>query len=135
MHELAEAASTSLIDNLVQSLPQPGAGFGDDDGLPSLLAFFAELKEHAGLYRSLLGPTGSAPVTEHIRRRITEAVVSDSPERRDIYPEFVAGALLGVATAWLHADHPAESADVAQQTWRLLISLTPRQSNQPEATT
>ncbi|MFC7722660.1 TetR/AcrR family transcriptional regulator [Nonomuraea recticatena] len=58
VHELAEAACTAMIDDLIESLPSPGPDSADptQDATQSLRAFFANLAEHAGLYRSLLGP-------------------------------------------------------------------------------
>src|SRR5215475_874546 len=44
-----------------------------EDPDPALTAFFTHFAEHAGLYRSLLGPAGSARVIEHVRRRTTAA--------------------------------------------------------------
>ncbi|MGJ6969766.1 TetR/AcrR family transcriptional regulator [Streptosporangium sp. G11] len=75
VHELAEAARTAMIDDLIESLPGPGPDSADaaQDATQSLLAFFANLAEHAGFYRSLLGPQGSARVIDHVRRRITAA--------------------------------------------------------------
>lgn len=77
----------------------------------------------AALYRSLLGPTGSARVIEHVRQRTTAAAriypllpaTDGIPERgaadpsdgsRDVPAAFVAGALLGVATDWLQRGCP-----------------------------
>ena len=84
VHELAEAACTAMIDNLIESLPalDPGSADPAPDPTQSLEAFFANLAEHAGLYRSLLGPQGSARVIDHIRSRIT-AAIHDSPYAPD----------------------------------------------------
>ncbi|MGW4796071.1 TetR/AcrR family transcriptional regulator, partial [Nonomuraea sp. NPDC004297] len=75
VHELAEAACTAMIDRLIEALP---GDFNSDDPAPkaieSLEEFFASLAEHAGLYRALLGPQGSARVADHIRRRSTAAI-------------------------------------------------------------
>ncbi|WP_232794128.1 MULTISPECIES: TetR/AcrR family transcriptional regulator [Pseudofrankia] len=51
VHELAEAACTAMIDDLIESLPVLGPGSTDqsEDGTRSLLAFFVNLAEHAGL--------------------------------------------------------------------------------------
>src|SRR5215475_790995 len=67
VHELAEAACTSMLDDMfgfVLALDTPRAHPADppEDPDPALTAFFAHFAEHAGLYRSLLGPAGSARV-------------------------------------------------------------------------
>ncbi|MGW0708139.1 TetR/AcrR family transcriptional regulator [Streptomyces sp. NPDC002643] len=105
VHELAEAACTSMIDDLIgvvltldpalpippdpsdapsssgdqgpSEAPGPAGDHGPaEDPDPPLTAFFAHFAEHAGLYRSLLGPTGSARVIEHVRLRTTAAAHS-----------------------------------------------------------
>src|SRR5262252_7135760 len=78
VHELAEAACTSMLDDMfgyVLALDTARAHSADfqEDPDPALTGFFAHFAAHAGLYRSLLGPTGSARVIEHVRRRTTAA--------------------------------------------------------------
>ena len=140
--ELAEAACTAIIDDLVESLPPLGPGRADPaQGSPSqqLVAFFVNIAEYANLYRSLLGPQGSARVADHIRRRITTAVhvavrvaagaeirpadtaATDSPH--DVPAAFAAGALIGVATDWLHRGCPGEPAELAERTWPLVTAI------------
>ncbi|MFC4123011.1 TetR/AcrR family transcriptional regulator [Nonomuraea zeae] len=142
VHELAEAACTAMIDHLIQSLPGPGPGETHmaPEVTQSLQDFFASLAAHAGLYRSLLGPHGSAHVADHIRRRITAAIhdrqgevppggelpeyaaaLPDTP--RDVSSAFTAGALLGVATDWLQRGCPRSPAEMAAMTWPLLSAL------------
>src|SRR5215470_4246932 len=67
VHELAEAACTSMLDDLFgfalaldTAPPHPTETPEDPD--PALTGFFTHFAEHAGLYRSLLGPAGSARV-------------------------------------------------------------------------
>jgi hypothetical protein len=64
-----------MIDDLIEAMPSPGSPTADPaqqtTGL--LLAFFTHLADHAGLYRTLLGPQGSARVIDHVRRRATVA--------------------------------------------------------------
>ncbi|MBF8184832.1 TetR/AcrR family transcriptional regulator C-terminal domain-containing protein [Nonomuraea sp. K274] len=141
VHALAEAACTAMIDNLIESLPSPGPGSPDPtrEGTQSLTAFFASLAQHTGLYRSLLGPQGSARVADHIRRRITAAIhnrvhqaatgelpqpsgsTPDMPH--DVLSAFAAGALIGVAADWLQRGCPQTPAQMAALTWPLLNSL------------
>src|SRR5262249_17762199 len=78
VHELAEAACTSMLDDmfgyvLALDTARPHSSDFQEDPDPALTGFFAHFAEHAGLYRSLLGPTGSARVIEHVRRRTTAA--------------------------------------------------------------
>ncbi|MFI7635418.1 TetR/AcrR family transcriptional regulator [Nonomuraea sp. NPDC049400] len=152
VHELAEAACTAMIDDLIESLPALGPACHDQDPTRSLQAFFANLAEHAGLYRSLLGPQGSARVIDHVRRRITEAVHAaacpttaaerasddggngngghaDEPAASasglplDVPAAFTAGALIGVAADWLGRGCPRTPAEMAASTWPLLAAL------------
>ncbi|TMR94142.1 TetR/AcrR family transcriptional regulator [Nonomuraea basaltis] len=132
VHELAEDACTEMIDNLIESLPGPGLDSPDlaQEAIESLAAFFGSLAEHAGLYRALLGPQGSARVVGHIRRRIA-MVVRDRlahadagvwPERvpHDVTAAFTAGALMGVAVDWLERGCSRTPAEMAEVIWPLL---------------
>jgi len=145
VHELAEAACASMIDDLLASLTtvDPAPAKPSDpraDPSPAVTAFFTHFAEHAALYRSLLGPTGSARVIDHVRRRTTEAArlyprlpaTDDSPERgaadpadasRDVPAAFVAGALLGVATDWLQRGCPQPPREMTILTEPLLTAL------------
>ncbi|WP_037933530.1 TetR/AcrR family transcriptional regulator [Streptosporangium roseum] len=142
VHELAETACTAMIDSLIGSLPAPGPDSADPapEATQSLEAFFTSLAQHAGLYRALLGPQGSARLVDHIRRRIAAAVydhihqaVSDDdlPERagsppdtpHDVPAVFTAGALIGVAADWLQRGCPRSPAEMATLTWPLLSAL------------
>jgi AcrR family transcriptional regulator len=145
VHELAEAACTSIIDELIASLTaidpaQANPSDPQEDPNPAVTAFFTHFAEHAGLYRSLLGPTGSARVIEHVRlRTIAAALLSpllpamdDNPDReaavssdmrREVPAAFVAGALLGVATDWLQRGCPRTPRDMTVLTQPLLTAL------------
>ncbi|MEV0200410.1 TetR/AcrR family transcriptional regulator C-terminal domain-containing protein [Nonomuraea sp. NPDC050691] len=131
VHELAEDACTAMIDGLLESLPVPAHGADmEEEATRSLAAFFASLAEHAGLYRALLGPQGSARVVDHIRRRIAEVTVDHlartgdgTPPQgvpHDIAAAFIAGALIGVAVDWLQHGCPRPPAEMATATWPLL---------------
>jgi AcrR family transcriptional regulator len=147
VHELAEAACTSMLDDMfgyVLALDTARAHPADppEDPDPALTGFFAHFAEHAGLYRSLLGPTGSARVIEHVRRRTTAAAhysgrlaptddtlppqTADSPGfPLDVPAAFVAGALLGVAADWLQRGCPRTPLEMTILTKPLLIALRP----------
>ena len=152
VHELAEAACTSMLDDMfryvlaLDTAPAHTAGFQEDPD-PALTGFFAHFAEHAGLYRSLLGPTGSARVIEHVRRRTTAAAhysgrlaptgdtppqTADSPDfPLDVPAAFVAGALLGVAADWLQRGCPRTSLEMTILTKPLLIALRPGTGTPP----
>jgi AcrR family transcriptional regulator len=136
VHQLAEAACTAMIDELVDALPT-GPDWANEDETRSLRAFFTSLAEHAGLYRSLLGPQGSARVIDHIRRRITAAVhravrevesgaapgSDPEPDRDlDVPAVFTAGALIGVATDWLQGGCTPTPDEMAAVTWPMLTA-------------
>jgi len=150
VHELAEAACTSMLDDMFRSVlaiyaarAHPSA----EDPDPALTAFFAHFAEHAGLYRSLLGPTGSARVIEHVRRRTTAAAhhsgrlapAGDTPPQTagspgfppDVPAAFVAGALLGVAADWLQRGCPRTPLEMTILTKPLLIALRPGTGTPP----
>jgi AcrR family transcriptional regulator len=132
VHELAEDACTAMIDHLIESLPGPGFDSADlaQEATEALAVFFGSLAEHAGLYRALLGPEGSARVAGHIRRRIagvvherlTHADAGGWPERvpHDVTAAFTAGALIGVAVDWLEGGCSRTPAEMAEVTWPLL---------------
>ncbi|MFI7135918.1 TetR-like C-terminal domain-containing protein [Nonomuraea sp. NPDC050153] len=138
VHELAEVACTSVIDALIEPLPvlDPAPAGPDADPARPLVAFFDNLAEHAGLFRSLLGNQGSARVIGHLRRRIAATVhvavrlSTDAPPNgtsptdipHDVPAAFTAGALLGVATDWLERDRPRTPAEMAERTWPLLVA-------------
>ncbi|MFD5128940.1 TetR/AcrR family transcriptional regulator [Streptomyces olindensis] len=146
VHELAEAACTSMIDDMIgvvlaldpaRATPSDAA----EDPDPTLTAFFAHFAEHAGLYRGLLGPAGSARVIEHVRLRTAAAAHSSGqlpatddallPDTADpsgiphnVHAAFVAGALIGVATDWLQRGCPRTPVEMTTLTKPLLLALT-----------
>jgi AcrR family transcriptional regulator len=145
VHELAEAACTSMLDDLFRfalalDTPRAHPSENPEDPDPALTAFFTHFAEHAGLYRSLLGPTGSARVIEHVRRRTTTAAhysgrlapTGDTPPPDtvgrpdfplDVPAAFVAGALLGVAADWLQRGCPRTPLQMTILTKPLLVAL------------
>src|SRR5215472_11449078 len=143
VHELAEAACTSMLDDLFEfalALDTAPAHPSPEDPDPALTAFFTHFADHAGLYRSLLGPAGSARVIEHVRRRTTAAAhysgrlapADDAPPPQtagspefplDVPAAFVAGALLGVAADWLQRVCPRTPLQMTILTKPLLIAL------------
>ncbi|HZA12371.1 TetR/AcrR family transcriptional regulator [Mycobacterium sp.] len=139
VHELAEAACTAMIDDMVASLPSPGQRFsGPQPGpIEALQDFFAHFAEHANLYRSVLGPQGSARIIDHIRRLTTAAIylgthqadscdhvtlaASDIPQ--DVTAAFAAAGFVGVAIDWLQRGCPHAPAEMATRTLPLFTAL------------
>ncbi|PRY32326.1 TetR family transcriptional regulator [Pseudosporangium ferrugineum] len=128
VHELAEAACTGMIDELVDVMTALGGDHGTGDPIGSLRTFFAALAEHASLYRSLLGPQGSARVIDHIRRRMSAAALTRATGGGTAAPgdplhvpaAFIAGALVGVATDWLQRGCAHTPSEMAELTWPIL---------------
>ncbi|MDY7090844.1 MAG: TetR/AcrR family transcriptional regulator C-terminal domain-containing protein [Actinomycetota bacterium] len=128
VHELAEAACTGMIDELVGVMTALGGDPETGDPIESLQTFFTALGEHASLYRSLLGPQGSARVIDHIRRRMAAAGLMRSTGKPAATPDdphnvpaaFVAGALVGVATDWLQRGCAHTPSEMARLTWPIL---------------
>jgi AcrR family transcriptional regulator len=153
VHELAEAACTTMLDDLFRSVLALDTAPADppgppEDPDPALTGFFTHFAEHAGLYRSLLGPTGSARVIEHVRRRTTAAAhysgrlapVGETPSPGtagspgfplDVPAAFVAGALIGVATDWLQRGCPRTPLEMTTRTKPLLLALRPGAGTPP----
>ncbi|MEO3871074.1 TetR/AcrR family transcriptional regulator [Nonomuraea sp. B12E4] len=140
VHELAETACTAMIDDLIEAIPSPETKDTPDSTTDTLRTFFAHLAEHARLYRSVLGPQGSARVIDHVRRRATVAGYVGARRAaagcgtgapldytaavpHDVPAAFTAGALIGVATDWLERDCPRSPAEMAALTRPLLAAL------------
>lgn len=127
VHELAEAACTAMIDDLIETLSVPDPEDHDRNPHPWLQGFFANLAEHASLYGRLLGPGGSARVIDHLVRRTTAFFrrTTCSPGADDsvvghVAAGFAAGGLIGVATDWLQRGCPETPAELAIVTRPLL---------------
>lgn len=139
VHELAEAACTAMIDDLMASLPHRDEVLNDPDGgITVLRNFFANFAEHASLYRSLLGSRGSARIIDHIRRRAIAALhrgalpgdtgkgaavtAGDAETPHDVFAAFSAGAFFGVAIDWVQRGCPGTPAEMAALTWPLFAA-------------
>ncbi|MGC9543818.1 TetR-like C-terminal domain-containing protein [Streptomyces sp. UG1] len=146
VHELAEAAACiSMIHDLIGAVlaldPAHANPFDSPEAPdPALTAFFVHFAEHAGLYRSLLGPTGGARLIKHVRLRTTAAAHSSGrlpatdgaspPDAtdpsglpHDVPAAFVADALIGVATGWLRRGCPRTPTEMTILTKPLLRAL------------
>jgi AcrR family transcriptional regulator len=138
VHSLAESACTVLFDELLEGtlLIDPQIVDSADSRDNPLIPVFAHFAEHARLYRSLLGPDGSARVISHLlhrirvgaylNRRIEGAVPStfaDGPTDNPHDPEaaLVAGAIVGTVVDWLRRGCPGTPDGMAGAVWPLLL--------------
>ncbi|MFJ3230862.1 TetR/AcrR family transcriptional regulator [Streptomyces sp. NPDC086787] len=95
---------------------------------PALREFFAGLAPHAALYRTLLTPGGGGPLGLVLHRDLRArslaerelAGAADAP----LVASAVAATFAGVLADWLHGLLPAADSDeVADQVWQLLVAL------------
>ncbi|RKQ85909.1 TetR family transcriptional regulator [Mycolicibacterium mucogenicum 261Sha1.1M5] len=106
-----------------------------DPTLPpaELVRFMHHFADHAGLYRGVFGPHGSALVVARVRARILALVRAGillSPEYRrltdlpvDIEAAGTSGALLGVIEAWLAQDPLPAPETAANWMWSFLTRM------------
>jgi AcrR family transcriptional regulator len=138
MHELAASACTVMFDELVAGSPMIDPSILDSD-VPRdnpLIPVFRHFAEHATLYRSLLGPDGSARVINHLLHRIrisayinrrirgpVRSTYADGPGDIPHDPEaaLVAGALVGTIVDWLRRDCPGTAEELASAVWPQLL--------------
>lgn len=139
VHDLAASACTGMFDGLVAGSHMIDPSILDPD-VPHdnpLIPVFRHFAGHASLYRSLLGPDGSARVINHLLHRIrvsayinrrlrgpVRATYADGPGDVPHDPEaaLVAGALLGSIVDWLRHDCPGTPEDLAAVVWPQLIA-------------
>ncbi|MEU4119166.1 TetR/AcrR family transcriptional regulator [Kitasatospora sp. NPDC028055] len=132
LEALAVDACADLVRVAVDAL-HAWRGVPDPDvPPPALTGFFTGLVPHAGLHRALLTPGGGGPLGLVLNRELrersrTERALAGAPEP-DLVAAAVAGTFTGVLADWLHGRITAEPERIAEQVWRLLISLhrTPR---------
>jgi AcrR family transcriptional regulator len=151
VHSLAASACTVLFDELIEGsdMVDPRIAESTDSEDNPLIPVFGHFAENARLYRSLLGPDGSARVINHllhrirvfayVNRRLVTAVpstIADGPTDNPHDPEaaFVAGALIGTVVDWLRRGCPGTPEAMAATVWPQLLGgvsvngLGPRQS-------
>jgi AcrR family transcriptional regulator len=134
VHELAVSACTAMFDGLVlgSHMIDPSILYSDQLGDNPLIPLLRHMAEHASLYRSLLGPDGSARVINHLMHRFrvsaytnrriqgpVQATYADGPGDTPHDPEaaLVAGALLGTISDWLRRDCPGTPEELAAAIW------------------
>lgn len=136
LEDLAASACTGLFDELVVSASVSGRALVID-GQPAhnpLSGLFAHVAAHAHLYRTLLGPDGSARLINHLLQRITagahvrrgsaEAVPSPQVDGHPHDPAaaFLSGAVLGAVIDWLRRDCPGTPEQMGAAIWPHLIA-------------
>jgi AcrR family transcriptional regulator len=135
LHDLAASACTTMFDELIAATPMFGMHLDRPTGNP-LPALFSHVAEHAHIYRTLLGPDGSARVINHLHQRIAIAAHvnrgltgtgppthADDPAEIPHDPEaaFIAGAVLGTVIDWLRRDCPGTPDQLADAIWPQLL--------------
>ena len=124
---LADALEAELHAPEISEL----SGWDPKDGAPPiLLHYLGHVREHADLYRRVLTEAGSGMVANRVRQHVLEIVHSslEPPHPipftglpRDVAAAGVAGAAVGVITAWLERS-PRPSIEVlAQWLWDMLF--------------
>jgi AcrR family transcriptional regulator len=136
VHDLAESACTVVIDELVIGTPMTDPGVATPEATENpLVPMFAHFAEHAPLYRSLLGPDGSARVINHlldrmrIRAWLNRRLASEADAAADLGDipydpdaSLVAGVLVGTAIDWLRHDCPGTPEQLAAAIWPQLLA-------------
>ncbi len=140
LQDLAASACTTVFDELVAAAtaadkPATPVGHPGSNSLPIL---FAHVAEHAPLYRSLLGPDGSARVINHLLQRLaattqlrrgatetTPSTQADDPTEVPPDPAavFLAGAVLGTVIDWLRRGCPDTPERMAAAIWPHLVRI------------
>ncbi|WP_394617299.1 TetR/AcrR family transcriptional regulator [Lentzea sp. JNUCC 0626] len=139
LDELAASACTATFDELLADAPLLGEEFGSGAGaaFESLSRMFVHVAEHSHLYRTLLGPDGSARVINHLldrmvgaacRRREALRFGSAGPagDPHDPLDAVLAGAVLGSIAYWLRHGCPGAARDVAAAIWPQLVNVSLR---------
>ena len=134
VHDLAASACTVVFDELVATTPMTDPHVAETEAPADnpLMALFAHFAQHAQLYRSLLGPDGSARVINHLLHRVRigaytgRRVVEASPPTHahdpsevpyDSEAALIAGALVGTVIDWLCHDCPCTPEELAGEVW------------------
>jgi AcrR family transcriptional regulator len=134
VHDLAASACTVVFDELVAGAPMMDPGIVESDAPEDnpLVPVFSHFARHAQLYRSLLGPDGSARVINHLlhrtmiraytnRRLAGDARVTTPRDPGEVPydPEaaVIAGALVGTAIDWLRRGCPGTAEELARAVW------------------
>lgn len=143
VHDLAATVCTVVFDEVVAGQPMVdprivGSGDAQPPADNPLTGLFTHFAGHAQLYRSLLGPDGSARVINHLLTRMTTGAYTnlraaggapsthaDDPDQTPYDPEsaLIAGALAGIVIDWLTRGCPGTPAELADTVWPMLVGV------------
>jgi AcrR family transcriptional regulator len=139
VHDLAATACLQVFDRLVADAPMidPKVLESRRAQFNPLVPLFGHFAEHAALYRSLLGPDGSARVINHLMHRISVRAYTNiriegwippdpaaDPAEIPYDPEsaLAASVIIGAVMDWLRAGCPISSDELAQAVWPPLLA-------------
>ncbi|HEY8719524.1 TetR/AcrR family transcriptional regulator [Pengzhenrongella sp.] len=121
---LADAMNSALTQELGLLRAGRAAHGSGDTPESQLISYFRHIDRHRAVYRRALGPQGSALVITQVRENLEESVIRGMrPPIEDDVPvwlraAFLAGALMGMVTAWVRSDNeysPEAIGDAARQ--------------------
>lgn len=136
LHELAASACTATFDELLANAPLLGEDHssGSSAAYESLARMFVHVADYSHLYRTLLGPDGSAHVINHLLDRMVAAAhlrrAAGTPggvSAEGVYdplPALLSGAVLGGIADWLRRGCPGSAREMAAVIWPRLIDVS-----------
>ncbi|MEU8823588.1 TetR/AcrR family transcriptional regulator [Streptomyces sp. NPDC048636] len=93
----------------------------------ALTAFFAGVRQHRALYRTLLRPGGSGPLGELLHHELRERSRTERERvgapHADLAASAVAASFTGVLADWLHGLIDVDADAIARHVWSLLIAV------------
>jgi AcrR family transcriptional regulator len=129
VHDLASSACTAVFDELIATArPVETTAVDGPLAVERLLRLFSHVREHAPLYRALLGDDGSARVVNHLLQRLAIAVRPNLAPPETIGPStrtaatFTAGAVLGLIMDWLARDCAETPDELARACGPLVVA-------------
>lgn len=139
VHDLAASACAGMFDELVAATPMFDLHDAENTELAEnpLAALLRHVAAQAELYRTLLGPDGSARLINHLLHRIVVAAYANrsasephlgthasDPDDVPHDPEsaVMAGAVLGVVIDWVRRGCPGTPDELADAAWPRLVA-------------
>jgi AcrR family transcriptional regulator len=129
LRELALDACADLVRAGVAALhswdPLPDPGHPPAE----LAELFATVRASSDLYRGLLGPTGGGPLGELLHGELMARSLDERLRRvptagnHEAAASAVASAFTGLLADWLHDRVPADPAQLAEHSWRVLWAI------------
>jgi AcrR family transcriptional regulator len=123
---LAEALD-AVIDSAVGDDEPPS----QENGQQILLTYLEHVREHASLYRVLLGELGSAGIQVRMQRRL-DAIILDALDALDAVDDdlpgvltaaAISGSALAMVRVWVEMPEPPEPEVAAAWIWQVLDRL------------